>query len=108
MPSVFVVIGQSGEYSDRRDWPVAAYTDRALAERHEFAATKRAKEFHDTTCEHGERMCDFCSPCNRWDLDAALPVFMGPLDPNARSYCGRGADYFTLEVPLRTKPPKGA
>lgn len=31
---IYIVYGETGEYSDRRDWPVLAYTDEALAEAH--------------------------------------------------------------------------
>lgn len=38
--SVWLVIGVCGEYSDRSEWVVAAYFDRALAERHADLASE--------------------------------------------------------------------
>lgn len=40
MTKVYVVIGESGEYSDRRDWTVCAYLSEDMARRHvELQAT---------------------------------------------------------------------
>ena len=39
-PTVYLVIGVCGEYSDRTEWVVAAYFDKALAERHADLATE--------------------------------------------------------------------
>ena len=41
---VFVVFGETGEYSDMREWPVAAYIEERLAILHmEFAAKRFAE-----------------------------------------------------------------
>ena len=44
METIYVVHGRTGEYSDRTEWVVAAYTDEASARQHIEAATKRANE----------------------------------------------------------------
>lgn len=41
---IYIVEGSTGEYSDRRNWNVIAYTNKQEAEDHAFNATKRAKE----------------------------------------------------------------
>lgn len=41
---VFIVFGETGEYSDRKDWIVAAYTDEKLAEKHVELAECRLRE----------------------------------------------------------------
>lgn len=33
-PQVYVVMGQTGEYSDKREWAVMAYLSRELADKH--------------------------------------------------------------------------
>lgn len=40
---LYVVVGSSGEYSDRRTWTVAALKDKTAAERYAFEALKAAK-----------------------------------------------------------------
>ena len=44
MSTIYVVMGTCGEYSDRTEWPVAAYTDEGLAKDHVKAATAKARE----------------------------------------------------------------
>lgn len=44
MEKIYVVYGSTGEYSDRGEWTVAAYSDEAHAKQHVEAATKRANE----------------------------------------------------------------
>jgi hypothetical protein len=40
--TIYVVMGSSGEYSDRYEYAVVAYKDNALAEQHVLAATQEA------------------------------------------------------------------
>ena len=42
--TIYVVMGSTGEYSDRSEWLVCAYTDKLLAEQHAFLAEKWALE----------------------------------------------------------------
>ena len=44
MDTVYIVMGTTGEYSDREEWPVCAYTNEQAAQQHVEAAEKRAKE----------------------------------------------------------------
>jgi hypothetical protein len=40
--TIYVVIGVAGEYSDRNEWVVCAYTDEALAQEHVVKAGEAA------------------------------------------------------------------
>lgn len=44
--NIYVVIGTTGEYSDHREWPVAAYFSEKLAQAHVIRATQRANELY--------------------------------------------------------------
>ena len=48
MNPVFVVIGSTGEYSDRTEWVVCAYKDEELAKQHVVLAKQRAQEIRVT------------------------------------------------------------
>lgn len=88
---VFVVMGQAGEYSDRRDWPVAAYARREDADAHEHAAWARFYELKDWMDPKGEFW--------RWSDDPSRPT--NQHDPGGDSFRTSGAqDYFVVEVPL--------
>lgn len=41
--TLYVVWGYTGPYEDRRQWPVAAYRDKELAEAHRAKAEKKAE-----------------------------------------------------------------
>lgn len=43
MNTIYVVIGECGEYSDHQDWPVCAYTDEAQAKEHVERASEYAR-----------------------------------------------------------------
>ena len=81
MSKVFIVMGTTGEYSDRSDWPVVAYTDGLKAQQHVEDATKAAKAI-EVTRE------------NRFDTEE-----VNEYDANMRmDYTG--TDYFLYEVEL--------
>lgn len=44
---IFVVMGTTGEYSDRTEWPVLAFTDKTAAEKLVVQASRRAAEIHN-------------------------------------------------------------
>ncbi len=44
MDTVYVVMGTTGQWSDRAEWPVIAYTDEADAKAHVLRASQRARE----------------------------------------------------------------
>ena len=67
---IWVVMGGTGEYSDRREWPVRAYKDKAVTEREVTRLTEEAKalmarvgydysaEQSKAVDEHGEKVGD--------------------------------------------------
>ena len=48
MITIYVIGGTTGEYSDRSDWIVCAYRDKALADLHVHNAQIRAIEINKT------------------------------------------------------------
>lgn len=68
----YVVMGGCGEYSDRREWPVAVYTDEALAKEHAAKAEARALELFHWEDEHGNpwryTYDSKTKPVNEYDL----------------------------------------
>ena len=44
MTKIYIVKGWTGEYSDKHEWPVAAYEDEKTAVEHAHQAEVRAKE----------------------------------------------------------------
>lgn len=78
---VFIVFGQTGEYSDRTDWPVRGFMTREKAEAFEFEATKWAKGFTDS----------------RGKFYAVRDEEKPAHDPGFR-HDYTGTDYYTIEV----------
>lgn len=88
---MFIVFGQTGEYSDHSDWPVKGFTARERAEAFEFECTKAAKAWKETdTARQNEPGYDWCAAHDA--MKTAVPG-----DPNFR--CDyTGTDYYTVEV----------
>ncbi len=84
--TIYTVMGTTGEYSDRSEWPVVAYTDKSRAEEHVVKATQHV-ENHIATCKkyyHGIGCQD---------------TITSPLDPSA-SADSNGTRYFLYDVEL--------
>lgn len=93
--AVHIVMGVMGEYSDRTEWPVAAYFDKAEAEAHSDAATKYATEKFNGSDELDD---------HSWRMEPE-----SPFDPSitARGYVSyTGVNYFVYDVPLRERAPE--
>ena len=45
---IYVVMGTTGEYSDRTEWGIVAYTDEKKAQEHVDNATRRSNELYAT------------------------------------------------------------
>ena len=86
--NVYVVMGTTGEYSDRSEWSVAAYDDRKLADKHADEATKFAVNAFK---ELRSKVADYNEPPNPWDEDMLCDY--------------TGTDYYVLEVPFLTELP---
>lgn len=58
MSDIYVVMGTTGEYSDRSEWPVLAFVDEEAAKRHVENASRRAKELEATAPEDWNKKSD--------------------------------------------------
>lgn len=83
---VYVVMGTTGEYSDRTEWPVCAYLEESLAQEHITKATARAKEIEVLRGDRYLRAPD--GVVNEYDPDMSMDY--------------TGTDYYCIEVELRT------
>ena len=87
---IYVVIGETGEYSGRIEWFVCAYKEEELSEKHANLAHEYAKKWR----EHG------CDPRPIGDY-----TFESPYDSNAKmDYIG--TEYRVEEVELREELPE--
>lgn len=80
---IYVVMGSTGEYSDRTEWSVCAYADKALAEQHVQMADACAKE----------------QMPYRYDKELVNPFDPGMIMDYTGTY------YYIYEVPVRTELP---
>lgn len=46
MGMAYIVLGSTGEYSDRTEWCVCVYFDKQMAEKHAEAAEAKAREIY--------------------------------------------------------------
>ena len=90
MKSIFVVMGQTGEYSDRMEWAVAAYQNKEDAAAHESAAKMRATELLDWEAPSGSSWAD------TWHTDRPTNEY----DSNMQAACDCGTDYHVVEIPF--------
>lgn len=79
---VYVVFGTCGEYSDRDEWPVAAYLDEKEAKNLVVNATVRAKELYEEYKNHFK-----------------IPKGSNEFDPEMKTSL-EGTSYFLYEVDL--------
>jgi len=83
---IYIVQGTSGEYSDRSDWLVCAYTSKKSAEEHAHKAMLRAVEIHKSSPGFFSR-----SKENEFDPDMQMDY--------------TGTEYTVLETNLITDKP---
>lgn len=88
MSKIWVVMGTTGEYSDRNDWPVVAFPDKARAEARIVACTQEAnKRFSES------QVPDESNDWSSYNTDNNV------LDPNMKmDYTG--TSYFHYEVEI--------
>lgn len=80
---IYVVFGVTGEYSDRKEWPVVSYRDEQLAQDHVVRATERAKEWEAIRKEN------YDSPPTGWNqYDESMVC----------DYTGTSYFYHTIEL----------
>lgn len=88
--TLHVVMGTTGEYSDRSEWPVKAFVDEAKAQRFVL-------EVDEWIRVNGLAMSD--SPNANPHPDAAARGMVNPFDPNM-SFDYTGTDYYIMSVAL--------
>lgn len=81
MKTIYVVMGQTGEYSDRSEWPVMAYTDKPSAEKHADDAMMEARRLKADQ-EYGAK--------NKYDPNMSMDY--------------TGTDYYVMDVPMTQEP----
>ena len=85
MTNVYVVVGSSGEYSDRTEWGVVAFISEDAAKDHVEKATKRAKELEAT------RPTDWTKQADHFKSNE--------FDPDMKTdYTGTSYYYITVEL----------
>lgn len=91
--AIYVVMGTTGEYSDRDEWPVMGYFSEGKAQEHVIRASTRARVF---TISHTR----FQYPeDDEWI--AAARAWMGNLDPGIQIHPYTGeVMYFYHTVPI--------
>lgn len=90
MSKIYIVMGTTGEYSERSEWPVCAYTDQQQAQKHAADASAVARE-ELVKCEADGAYYD------AFDERRAT---VNPYDPNMDlNY--NGTSYFLYEVELK-------
>ena len=90
MTNVWIVMGTTGEYSDRSEWPICVYTNKQAAEDHVEQATQLAHEYgvgYDDTCDYDVRrkLCDEIKESND---ESAIKL---------RRLWGSGGNYFSID-----------
>lgn len=99
MDKIYLVCGQYGEYSDRREWTVAAYASEMLAREHVEQAGAYLREMRARHEFFG------------WDLsyqEAEKLKTENPFDHNGEYSIGSSyeTDYWVEEVAVRNSVPK--
>lgn len=87
MERIWIVMGSTGEYSDRTEWPVVAFTTESAAKARIAALDVKMQEIPQHWRE------------NRWEHEDEIKAHMASLDPGFRmDYTG--TRYFVYEVPV--------
>lgn len=91
---VYVIEGASGEYSDRQNWPVVAFLDKAKADERLEALEKWARDNRLHATNYGD-LAEYD------DRDSLRKT--NPYDPSMQ--CDyTGTDYYVLSVRLEATP----
>lgn len=91
-PSIYIVFGRTGEYSDRNEWPVVAYPSEAEAVKH----TERA---NDWLRRRGWLLGESIVDRSKFEYGT------NPYDPNC-SIDYTGTDYVAVKLPLKARAPR--
>lgn len=96
MTNVYLVMGMEGEYSDRKEWPVAAYLEQEKAKQHVTAIEMAARAWEALRSEDRERLCEKFPDAGKTPLDPENPL------QQWETYTRR---YWLKSVELRTEVP---
>lgn len=88
---IYVVIGTTGEYSDRNEWVVCAYTDEDKAKTHIIKAEEFAR-------------VKFLERSSAEDWQAWCTSLRTPLDPQMDMFY-TGTSYYYVETDIRAEVP---
>lgn len=86
---MFIVMGITGEYSDRSEWPVCIYDTEELAQKHAEEAEKQAARM-------------FASASHRWDI---VPDDEAKVWDENMNFDYTGTSYFVYEAPHKAELP---
>ena len=90
---IYIVFGWAGEYSDREEWPVAAYSDEKLAQDHVRLATRESAK---SIIEH-EKL-SFDEQWSREGQEGGCTATQYDRNPGKDSwYAGEPVEYFVAE-----------
>lgn len=94
---VHIVFGVTGEYSERDEWPVAAYLDEEIAKEHVRLATQGANEY----------LVQYNNMLTRADQDAWKFEHKNPYDPDMQLDYLTGTSYYIISVTVHPdlEPP---
>jgi hypothetical protein len=92
---IYLVVGRTGEYSDRRVWIVAAYLEKEMAETHAAAANQHCAKF---TEESQEQRCRTGEPLP--EMHEYREVALGNPYDNELYAVDSIIDYWVMSVPL--------
>jgi hypothetical protein len=102
MSDIYVVFGQCGEYSDRLEWPVTAYTREEDAKEHVLKATEYADAWHKLS--RSDEWIDSSIP---WDERERREKTANPLDPEFQTdYTGTRYSYGKITLQERFVAPE--
>src|SRR3990167_11101440 len=91
---IYVVMGTTGEYSDRTEWAVCAYAHKSMAEKHaDEAMLWSHKHGKAAQAKYEHTYKDEDKPNSPWDADYQL-------------YYTR-TDYYVMDVSMRDTLPSG-
>jgi len=94
---IWVVMGGSGEYSDRREWPVRAYADMAEVQRQIVLLTEKGRELS----AERDRLRESEDESARW-YDFPSEEMRKTLPDPCIEFDYTGVSYFYYEVDLVT------
>lgn len=87
MERIWIVMGSTGEYSDRREWPVIAFTSEDAAKERIAALDVRMQQIPQEWRD------------DRWEHEVKIKEHMAPLDPNfSMDYTGTSYFFYEVEV----------